>query len=270
MRGRAVVKLASPSVAYLAYHEAFFNPTANTIFLNAVVVRLTRAALAPTWNAAEIFRFNGLNMPDQANGAISNTFWQDLSPMGFDIGNGGTELHIVVRHPRQVEGDPDDAFYFHCVDTGLTTCQTAGGGLNPGWTLERFPMNVGTSRFQPWVAAVQTAKVSLATVSWYQQITFSQFYPMGVIVGSDRPLPHTPVQLAPLYSPCATSVDPNTGIGTYGDYESTVATPYFAPDGPITNLSPAPVFVTAYTRSTMCIQPGNTPRDEFIGATTWW
>lgn len=276
----AIIKLASPLVAYLAYQEVFFNPPTRT-FLNTVVVRLVRTLGSGAWTVdtnARIFYLTGMDMtvtPPAANGST----WADLSPLGFDIGNGGTELHVVTRQPRPRSDNTivDDVLYFHCVDTNRSTCVSNGPNDNPGWVPEFFDVSLSSGgRFQPWVAAYPGTNASLATVNWYQQLApkGDRFVPTGVVVGADRPGPHAPIPLSPAYSPCASAVDQNTGLPTYGDYEATGATPYFAPAGSISNPFLSPMWVTAYARSSRCLHFGAAPTDfnsdAFIGSTTWW
>lgn len=274
-RGRAIVKLASPTLGYLAYMEDDFTAAnGKVIASNAhyVVVRLTRSGLGAPWDTQEIFRFQPLfstavSAPGRSvDGKLSQ--WQDLNPLGFDIGNGGTELHLVARDQAS-PGVPSSVRYFHCDDTAFACANFSN------WTREAFQTAPG-GEFQPWVVADPRPGISFAAVSWYQQQGGTdRFQVVGVEVGSDQATPHVvqPLQFGP-FEPCLTPTDPNTGLQTFGDYESSVWLPYSSTN--FLESRQQPQWATMYTRSTQCtgksldgLTLSNVVTDQAIGATRW-
>lgn len=274
-RGHAVVKLASPTLAYLAYMEEFSGQT-GYIFRNTVVVRLTRSA-GPTWvvdNGSPIFLFSGSEMSSAAPGAQSRS-WQDLAPVDLELGNGGRELHVVFRQSTISQG-PSRLFYFHCLDNPVGTCSSLADFTQENFSTPGFTGSV----FQPWVSADPTLGSSVAAVTWYQQQAelSPNFAVFGAYTGSSI-ADHMVSQISQVYQPCPTNVDSNTGLGTFGDYESSTWTPYQHLAGTIDNLFFVPNFVTTYARSTQCTITATTllnpdsgshvQMDQFVAAVTW-
>src|SRR5260370_4506082 len=123
--GRAIVKLASPTLAYVEYLEtASQSKGGNQTFAaqSPVILRLTRRGTGvKTWQEQEIFRFTAsIQTPQQAPGKFgtSNSQWQDLMGTSFDIGNigaNGAELHLVTKQQFTGSAFPD-LMYFRCLD----------------------------------------------------------------------------------------------------------------------------------------------------------
>lgn len=71
------------------------------------------------------------------------------------------------------------------------------------------------------------------------------------------------------FEACTTGVDPLTGDGTFGDYESTTFTPYATLEsyGPgVGNLQRVPLKLTTFTLSTQCVADDD---NQFIEGVTW-
>lgn len=271
-RGRAIIKLATPTLAYLAYVTRSSGVGTETV--DAFVMRLTRTAGTGDWvgsggggGVPGVMHFElGLSMPQQAPGAISRT-WSDFTPMGFDVGNGGTELHLVLRKGK-TGGSPDDVLYVHCLDVG-NACDT-----NSKWLSESFSApSFSGSRFQPWVAADPTSGKSFAAITWYQERSpgSDEYFLLGATVGSDQPTPHNPIVIGykdigqfgfDPFSPCPGGGDQHS----FGDYESTAWTPYSSTlESPVAH----PHWITTFADSNECLGIGRTDDDAHIESAAW-
>ncbi len=275
--GKVTVKLASPTVAYLAYIIEHVNSGGSEVD-DAIVTRLTRAPGTGTWSSTVLHIELGASMPDSAPGDIGRN-WADLSPMSFDIGRGGTELHLVLRRER---GNTSDIVYVHCLDVPLGSCDSPN---NFNWVgPETFPTPQFTgSRYQPWVTADPRPSESFAAISWYQQLgglnLVDQFYVLGVTVGDSAPMPHVPEiigykvinRTVASFAPCPGQIDPLTGLASFGDYESSTFTPYpsaGSTDG-LSGVFAHPLWMSTFAHSLQCLGLGNTNNDAHIEASAW-
>ncbi len=234
---------------------------------DAIVVRLTRASATDLWSPHEIFRLDDQTVPYEAPGALGRN-WRDPTPLAFDVGNHGAELHLAFR--IDVAGY-SRAAYYDCVDTNQDACDYIFPD-NLGWTPQKLfevPQYAG-EQFQPALGASPTR--GYAALTWYQQTATngSTFVPFGAIVGSEAPPDEaTPAALGTAYTPCtSTRTDEMTGNFYFGDYEASV-TPFDTPSRLVNGvLQPEPLWITTYARSTQCLSGGLT-NDQFVESVKW-